>query len=112
MTRIQSGFFNTSPVCSTLIGIRDTLDKDFCLASGLCSGLAWLGGKTPLSEVNYPLGHRKRRQEGIPAVMKKFNENTAMVFAAKQKNAIIAACTDAKKLEAMAVHEFVDLLVR
>jgi hypothetical protein len=44
--------------------------------------------------------------------MKKFNENTAMVFAAKQKAAIVAACTDAKKLEAMAVHEFVDLLVR
>ena len=70
------------------------------------------GSKTPLSEVNYPLGHRQRRKEGIPAVMKKFNENTAMVFAAKQKAAIVAACTDAKKLEAMAVNEFVDLLVR
>jgi hypothetical protein len=27
------------------------LDKDFCLASGLCWVLAWLGGRTPLSEV-------------------------------------------------------------
>jgi 2-methylcitrate dehydratase PrpD len=70
------------------------------------------GSKTPLSEVNYPLGHRKRRKEGVPAVMKKFNENTAMVFAPKQKAAIVAACTDAKKLEAMAVNEFVDLLLR
>ncbi|MBY0266841.1 MAG: 2-methylcitrate dehydratase, partial [Burkholderiales bacterium] len=70
------------------------------------------GSKTPLSEVNYPLGHRKRRKEGIPAVMKKFNENTAMVFAPKQKAAIAEVCTNQKKLEAMAVNEFVDLLVR
>ncbi len=70
------------------------------------------GSKTPLSEVLYPLGHRKRRKEGIPALMKKFNENTGMVFAAKQKAAITAACMDQAKLEAMPVNEFVDLLVR
>jgi len=70
------------------------------------------GSKTPLSEVLYPLGHRRRRKEGIPAVMKKFSENTGMVFAAKQKAAITAVCTDQQKLEAMAVDEFVDLLVR
>jgi hypothetical protein len=35
-----------------------------------------------------------------------------MVFAAKQKAAITAACMDQQKLEAMAVNEFVDLLVR
>jgi len=40
LTRIQSGFFKTSPVCSTLMGIRDTLDKDFCLARGLCGWVA------------------------------------------------------------------------
>lgn len=70
------------------------------------------GSKTPLSEVLYPLGHRRRRKEGIPALMKKFNENTSMVFAAKQKAAITAACLDQAKLEAMPVNEFVDLLVR
>jgi 2-methylcitrate dehydratase len=70
------------------------------------------GSKTLLSEVNYPLGHRKRRKEGVPAVMRKFNANTAMVYAPKQRDAIVAACTNQKKLEAMAVDEFVDLLVR
>ena len=44
--------------------------------------------------------------------MKKFGENTAMVFAARQKAAITEACMNQKKLEAMAVNEFVDLLVR
>ena len=31
LTRIQSGFFNASPVCTTLTGMRDTLSEDFCL---------------------------------------------------------------------------------
>jgi len=70
------------------------------------------GSKTPLSEVNYPLGHRQRRKEGVPVLMKKFDQNTGMVFAAKQKAAIAAVCTDQQKLEAMAVNEFVDLMVR
>ena len=70
------------------------------------------GSRTSLSEVLYPLGHRKRRKEGIPVLMKKFDQNTGMVFAAKQKAAITAACMDQAKLGAMPVHEFVDLLVR
>ncbi len=69
------------------------------------------GSKTPLSEVLYPLGHRRRRQEGIPALMEKFERNVARVFAAKQRDAILKACLDQKRLEAMPVNEFIDLLV-
>jgi 2-methylcitrate dehydratase len=68
------------------------------------------GSKTPLSEVLYPLGHRKRREEGIPVLMKKFEQNVARVFASKQRDAILAAATDQQRLEAMPVNEFVDLL--
>lgn len=68
------------------------------------------GTKTPLSEVLYPLGHRRRRQEGIPALMEKFERNVARVFAAKQRDAILKACLDPKRLEAMPVNEFMDLL--
>ena len=68
------------------------------------------GTKTPLSEVLYPLGHRKRRKEGIPALMEKFEKNVARVFAPKQRDAILEACLDQKRLEAMPVNEFMDLL--
>jgi 2-methylcitrate dehydratase len=68
------------------------------------------GTRTPLSEVLYPLGHRKRRKEGIPALMEKFESNVARVFAPKQRDAILAACLDRKRLEAMPVNEFMDLL--
>ena len=70
------------------------------------------GTKTPLSEVLYPLGHRRRRKEGIPALMKKFEINVARVFAHKQRDAILAACLDPKRLEAMPVNEFMDLMER
>jgi 2-methylcitrate dehydratase PrpD len=69
------------------------------------------GTKTPLAEVLYPLGHRRRRQEGIPALMEKFERNVSRVFAAKQRDAVLEACLDQKRLEAMPVNEFMDLLV-
>ena len=67
------------------------------------------GTRTPLSEVLYPLGHRRRRKEGIPALMKKFETNVAGVFAQKQRDAILSACLDRRRLEAMPVNEFMDL---
>ncbi|HWI14948.1 MAG TPA: bifunctional 2-methylcitrate dehydratase/aconitate hydratase [Burkholderiales bacterium] len=68
------------------------------------------GSSTPLSEVEYPLGHRRRRAEGIPLLMEKFEKNVARVFAAKQRSRIMNVCLDQQALEAMPVHEFVDLM--
>jgi len=69
------------------------------------------GSRSPLSEVLYPLGHRRRRAEGVPLLMKKFETNLARVFAPRQRDAILAACLDQQRLEAMPVNEFVDLMV-
>jgi 2-methylcitrate dehydratase len=68
------------------------------------------GTKTPLSEVLYPLGHRRRRREGIPVLIEKFEASIARVFAAKQRDAILEAGLDQRRLEAMPVNEFMDLL--
>jgi 2-methylcitrate dehydratase len=68
------------------------------------------GSSTPLSEVEYPLGHPRRRAEGIPLLMEKFGKNVARVFAAKQRDGILAVCLEQQRLEAMPVHEFVDLM--
>lgn len=68
------------------------------------------GTRSPLSEVEYPLGHRRRRKEGIPHVMEKFEKNVARAFAPKQKAAILDACLEQRRLEAMPVNEFVDLV--
>jgi 2-methylcitrate dehydratase len=61
--------------------------------------------------VEYPIGHRRRRREGIPVLVEKFRTNLARRFPAKQQQAILGVALDAKKLEAMPVHEFVDMMV-
>ena len=59
----------------------------------------------------YPIGHKRRRKEGIPLLEAKFKVNLARKLSAKQQAAILAVSLDQKKLEAMPVHEYVDLYV-
>ena len=69
------------------------------------------GTKTPEVVVEYPIGHRRRRDEGIPVLIDKFRTNVARRFAAKQQQAILDVALDPQRLAATAVHEFVDLMV-
>jgi 2-methylcitrate dehydratase len=59
----------------------------------------------------YPIGHKRRRKEGIPVLEAKFRTNLARVFPQKQQDAVYALCRDQKKLEATPVNEFVDMMV-
>jgi 2-methylcitrate dehydratase len=61
--------------------------------------------------VEYPIGHRRRRADGIPLLEAKFRKNLARRFPAAQQARILAASQDQSALEAMAVHEYVDLYV-
>lgn len=69
------------------------------------------GSKTAKVEVEYPIGHRLRRAEGIPLLVGKFKTNLARRFPARQQKAILDLCLDQKKLETTPVNEFVDLFV-
>lgn len=69
------------------------------------------GSKSPKVEVEYPIGHRRRRKEGMPVLVEKFRTNLARRFPAKQQQAILELCMDQRKLEGTAVNEFVDLFV-
>ncbi|MBI0329212.1 bifunctional 2-methylcitrate dehydratase/aconitate hydratase [Burkholderia plantarii] len=61
--------------------------------------------------VDYPLGHRRRRAEGIPLLLDKFRTHLARRFPAKQQQAILDVSLDQARLEAMPVNEYVDLYV-
>ncbi len=61
--------------------------------------------------VEYPIGHARRRKDGIPLLEAKFRTNLARRFPAKQQEAILAVSLDQKKLEQTPVHEYVDLYV-
>jgi 2-methylcitrate dehydratase len=67
------------------------------------------GSKTREVVVEYPIGHRRRRKEGMPVLIEKFKANLARRFAERQRTAILDLALDAKRLRATPVHEFVDL---
>lgn len=66
------------------------------------------GTSTENVEVEYPIGHRFRREEGIPLLEKKFKTNLATRFPDDRVESLYALCTDKVVLEAMPVHEFMD----
>ncbi|PCE23595.1 2-methylcitrate dehydratase [Paraburkholderia acidicola] len=68
---------------------------------------------TALDEVvvEYPIGHKRRRTDGIPLLVEKFRTNLARRFPVKQQQAILDISLDQARLEAMPVNEYVDLYV-
>lgn len=72
-----------------------------------------LNDGTVLDEVvvEYPIGHKRRREEGIPLLIDKFRINLARKFSAKQQKAILDVALDSNKLMNMPVNEFVDSIV-
>ena len=69
------------------------------------------GSKLAEVEVDYPIGHKRRRADGIPLLVEKFRTNLARRFPQKQQHAILAVSLDQATLEAMPVNEYVDLYV-
>jgi len=68
---------------------------------------------TKLKEVlcEYPIGHKRRRKEGMPVLVEKFRTNLARRFPQARQQAIVALCLDARRLESTPVRDFVDLMV-
>jgi len=69
------------------------------------------GTSTDRVAVDFPIGHRQRRDEGIPVLKKKFATSVSGKLKPAQWQALDAACADRDKLKAMPVDEFMALLV-
>tara|TARA_Y100001001_G_scaffold164379_1_gene196327 strand:+ start:117 stop:1601 length:1485 start_codon:yes stop_codon:yes gene_type:complete len=67
------------------------------------------GSSTEQVSVEYPIGHRKRRKEGMPLLEQKFRANLATRFPAQQCRVISELCNEQNTLETTPVHEFVQL---
>jgi len=67
------------------------------------------GTVLPEVVVEYPIGHKRRRAEGIPLLVEKFRANLARRFDKKQQQAILDVSLDQQRLEAMPVNDYVDL---
>jgi 2-methylcitrate dehydratase len=69
------------------------------------------GSKLKEVVCEYPIGHKRRRKEGMPLLVEKFKTNLARRFPEGRQKAILDVCMDEARLESMPVNEFVDLLV-
>ena len=69
------------------------------------------GSRTQKVEVEYPIGHRHRRKEGIPLLERKFFNSLKNTFNNDQANRIYSLCLDSEKIKNTPVNEFMDLFV-
>ncbi|ANH82747.1 2-methylcitrate dehydratase [Niabella ginsenosidivorans] len=61
--------------------------------------------------VEYPIGHKRRREEGIPELIKKYRINLARIFPEKQQKTVLENSLDYHRLIQTPVHEFTDSMV-
>lgn len=69
------------------------------------------GTHTDKVVVEYPVGHLRRREEGIPLMFKKFEENAATVYQPQQVQNMLNLFRDKETLENMQVNEFMDFFI-
>lgn len=89
---------------------RDYLDPDKRSIANAIQILFKDGSQSSNIAVEYPIGHRRRREEGIPELVKKFQKNLARRFNEKTQAEVLALCLDQSKLESTNVDTFVDML--
>ena len=70
------------------------------------------GSSTDRVQVDYPIGHRKRRAEGIPVLVKKFEQSIAGKLSDSQIESLNELLASQERLERFPVTEFMSLLVR
>ncbi|MEJ2760535.1 MAG: bifunctional 2-methylcitrate dehydratase/aconitate hydratase [Gammaproteobacteria bacterium] len=88
---------------------RDYLDPDKRAIANAVQIMFRDGTATERVEVAYPVGHRRRRGEGIPLLLEKFEQNLATRFDGERVNTILAACRDHEGLVGTAVDDFISL---
>ena len=69
-------------------------------------------GASERVQVDFPIGHKKRRAEGMPVLVEKFNSSVNAHFSKVQSAAIIDLFADSAKLDAMTVPDFVAAFVK
>ncbi len=69
------------------------------------------GSSTEKVEVEYPIGHRRRREQGIPLLIEKFKVNLSTQFSENRTKEILSLCEDQSTLENSSVIDFMNLMI-
>ena len=68
------------------------------------------GTSSEVVEVEYPIGHKRRREEGIPVLEQKFKRNLELTYGKEKANSIFEKCINQEELEKMSVIDFQEML--
>ncbi|MCH9694578.1 MAG: bifunctional 2-methylcitrate dehydratase/aconitate hydratase [Gammaproteobacteria bacterium] len=90
---------------------KDYFDPDLRYIGNAVQIIFKDGSSTDRIAVDFPIGHRERREEGIPVLKQKFVDSVSPKLAAKQWEALNALCADRDQLAATDVDDFMALLV-
>ena len=90
---------------------RDYLDPDKRSIANAVQVFFDDGTETPRIEVEYPVGHRRRRDEGLPLLKEKFERNLASRFGGQECEDMLRAFDQPESLDSLPVRDFVDLFV-
>jgi 2-methylcitrate dehydratase len=90
---------------------RDYLDPDKRAIGNAVQVFFADGSRTERVAVDFPIGHRRRRAEGIPQLVAKFEQSLSTRFGTEQRARIAAACAEQARFEALPVEEFMALWV-
>ena len=69
------------------------------------------GSSTEKVEVEYPIGHRRRREQGIPLLIEKFRNNLSTQFSDSRSKEILSLCDDQSTLENTSVIDCMNLMI-
>jgi len=69
------------------------------------------GSSTERVAIDYPIGHRKRRAEGIPVLLRKYESALRGHFPRRQVESILAASADSVKFDQMPIDTFMTLFI-
>lgn len=70
------------------------------------------GTHTKKVQIDYPIGHKRRREDAIPLLIKKFENSFATIFPREKTMERVALFLNQTKLENMPVNEFMELWVK
>jgi 2-methylcitrate dehydratase len=89
---------------------RDYLDPEKRSIGNVIQVFFRDGSATERVAVEYPVGHRRRRKEGVPLLLAKFEQALRDRIPARQADELLALCADRVRLEATPVRAFMELL--
>ncbi|MFY7813227.1 MAG: 2-methylcitrate dehydratase, partial [Candidatus Nanopelagicaceae bacterium] len=69
------------------------------------------GSKLDEVAIEYPIGHKRRRADGIPLLIQKYRTNLARIYSKEKQEAILDLTLNYEKLSATPVDELMALLV-